>query len=228
MGDRLDAGQDAGDDDDERLDTDSEAKFEEVVEHLRAWTPEGTSSRAAPQRLQLYLEEQLNGDASSVWDQDIVERRRGSAEANLVINGEIGVKLVRSIGPTTVKSVRVTLGLLAERYNYVGIYWLDATSDTVDYRRSVERRASTTGLGLHGLAFVTDRRPAVRLDATQWAAPSLSSFRAGIGAAVFAAAGAGAIWWFLTHTSGFGQLLLVLVGGVFLGTLALGGFLATL
>lgn len=203
--------------------TDPRETFEAVVGHLRAWEPGAAGNRRAPQRLQAFLEARLNAGADTVWERDVVERQRGSVAADLAVNGEIGVKLVEEVGPSRASEVGVAVDLLGDRYNYVAVYWLDATPATADSRRSVERSVSAARVGVDGLAFVT--APGATAGTVE------TGGRPGLrGPVVATAAAVGAVslaWGAIVSTPGLGRALLLGTAGLFLGTLAVGAFVAT-
>jgi len=74
--------------------TDPVGTFETVVGLLERWEPGVTETGTAAGRLQRFLDRGLNDDDDGVLDRDVVERRRGSNEADVSVNGEIGIKLV--------------------------------------------------------------------------------------------------------------------------------------
>lgn len=215
----------ASDADGDREAADPAATFDAVVAHLDAWEPGEGSNRTAAQRLQSFLDRRLNAGSDSVWDRDVVERRRGSAAADITVNGEIGVTLVDEVRPKTVADVRVALSLLAEQYNFVAVYWLDATPETADYRRSVERGASAGRLGVDGLRFVAaDAGPSTAVGEVGVPGPRVRDV---VAVGSLAALGAGLVGYTIAQTGGLGRLLLVGTVVLFVGTLALGTFVAT-
>lgn len=194
--------------------------FDAVLDHLEAWES-AESAVDTVETLRRYLDHRLNSQAASLWDRDIVERQRGSSIGDLVVNGEIGVKVVGSVGPSTAKQVRLTLDLLAQRYNFVVVLWLDAASAEADYRRSIERASSAERLGIDGLAFVTHSSPDSEERVVVETGGLLSEFGLGLAVAGLGAAGAGAVLWTLGRLSGLGLVFLVVVASLFVGTIAL-------
>lgn len=106
--------------------SDPDATFAAVLELVQSWEPVSVSTATKAGHLCSYLEQGLNDDDSSVWERDIVEKRRGSMAADLVVNGEIGIKLVgktRSAGgrrperhsPPALRAVQLPRCLLAGR-----------------------------------------------------------------------------------------------------------------
>ena len=199
--------------------------FLAVVAALGAWEPAGSGTGTASRRVRSFLEARLNDGTDSPWERDVVERRRGSAAADLAVNGEIGVTLVDDVGPATAADLRVALPLLAERYNFVVVYWLDASAAAADYRRSVERGASADRLGVDDLRFVTAPEPTATAAPVEPFAPA-RELRGVAAVALLLALGVGAVGWSLLATTGFGRALLAGVAGLFAGTLALATFLA--
>jgi hypothetical protein len=205
--------------------SDPEGRFEAVVEELRAWEPGGSGNLAESGRARAFLDARLNEGTGSPWERDVVERRRGSTAADLSVNGEIGVVLVDDAGPATAADLRVALALLGERYNFVVVYWLDASPAGADYRRSVERGASAEQLHLAGLRFVTAPVPTRPGDGSHGALAALGELRGVALGLLLAALGVGAVWWALAATAGLGRSFLVGVAGLFVGTLALATYL---
>jgi hypothetical protein len=199
--------------------------FSNVVSGLSEWDPDEGGSHAETRRVRAFLEATLNEDSESPWERDIVERRRGSAAADLSVNGEIGVALVDDVGPSTAADLRVALPLLAERYNFIVVYWLDASSAGADYRRSVERGVSTDRLDVTGLRFVTARRPG-RTAATDDPLAPVAELRGLVTATLLLVFGIAVVGWALHATTGLGRTFLAGVAGLFVGTLALATFIA--
>ena len=131
------------------------ATFESITNLLERWETAGIDNQSGRAHLQQFLDDELNDETDSILDRDIVERHSGSNAADLSVNGEIGIKLVGEVRRSTVDQLNNTLSLLSDLYRFVAVYWLAPSSETDDYRRTVERTASKTGLGLKGLRFVT-------------------------------------------------------------------------
>lgn len=209
----------------ERADSSSpDATFAAVVDHLESWDlPRGHNTTAA-RHLRGHLDSELNDDDSAVWDRDIVERRRGSSSADLVINGEIGVKLVGRTGSVDHSDLTVVIRLLAERHNYLAIYWLDTSPAGTDYRRNVERGTSAAQLDLKQLQFVG--RPSSGPGPNE--PGRLAAGLAGAGRPLFIGAlsilGVGVAAWLFTHLSGLSRLFLFGIAGVFVLSMVLGAF----
>lgn len=189
--------------------------FEAVAGGVDAWRPE----RATGWGLQEHLDSLLNEGAEDVWERDIVEREPGSSHAEVVVNGEIVVTFAEAVGPSTVPDLRRSLSTLADRYNYIIVYWRDPDEEHRGYRRSVERSTSARRVGTRGLRFVT---PPVEsgADGDSLPLPSLSMVAAGL--VLFGAIPA--LLWLVAQTSGLARLLLLGVAGLFTGTLLFGSF----
>jgi hypothetical protein len=120
--------------------------------------------------------------------------------------------------------LNVTLRLLSERYNYLAVYWLDASSAGADYRRNLERRISTHWSEVKALRFV--ERPCGGSDPNDPGASTAGSPRR-VGlllAGSLAVVGSGLLTWLFTLTGGLARLFLSAVAGVFVLSLALGVF----
>jgi len=185
--------------------TDPVVTFESVVDLLEQWEPDVAETGTAAGRLQGFLDRGLNADADtdSVLDRDVVERRRGSNEADVSVNGEIGVKLVGEVRGATVDEVNVTLSLLSDWYSFVAVYWLDPSPEGADYRRTIERKASAPRLDLRGLAFVAGDSDDPD-DADRSAGPAgLVGLSAGVaGLVAMALAGVTVVGWSLVRVAG--------------------------
>jgi hypothetical protein len=199
-------------------DTGPAATFEAVVDHLDAWRPD----RATARTLRAYLDTRLNDGVETVWEREIVECDPGSTGADVTVNGEIAVTFVETVGPNTVPELRRSLSSLAERYNFLVVYWHDPDPDGRGYRRSVEQSTSARRLGTDGLAFVTAPVDETARPTTGGGLPVATS--TGLAVVVVAVA-VPLSGWVVVRTSGVAQLLLAGVGGLFLATLALGAFL---
>lgn len=204
--------------------SDPDETFAAVVDLLESWDSPGAHNTTVARHLRGHLDGELNDDDSPVWDRDIVERRRGSSSADLVVNGEVGIKLVGRTGSVNHSELTVVIQLLAERHNYLVIYWVDPSPAGADYRRSVERGVSAGQLGLKQLEFVG--RPSGRLGADEpdWSVVGL----AGVARPLFVGAlfvlGTGIAAWLFTHFSGLGRLFLFGTAGVLVLSVALGVF----
>lgn len=204
---------------------DPDAKFTTVVSCLEEWQHGGENQFAAPQRLRQYLDARLNADSESPWERDVVERRRGSQAADVVVNGEIGVKLVQSVRPSMVTDLRVALDLLGDQYNYVAVYWVEATASTADRRRTIERKTAASRFGLREVAFVTaERDTGTTVEGT--GERLTLDLRVVAAAAALAMLSVGLVARGAAEVGGLGVVLLAGAGGLFLGTFALGVFLA--
>jgi hypothetical protein len=207
---------------DDRSVADAPAKtFTTVIEELRAWEPAGRRSIAASERVRGYLDNRLNDPDESPWERDVVERRRGSTAADLSVNGEIGVMLVSRVGPVAAGELRVAIQLLAERYNYVVVYWLDGSPAGVDGRRSVKRSVSAARLDLDELEFVAAPSPAPTADRSLVGATFVAagSIRRAVPALIVSALAGVVLGWAAVATAGLGRAFLVGVAGLFAGTL---------
>jgi hypothetical protein len=197
---------------------DPAATFDAVVDHLDGWEPD----RATARGLREHLDGALNRGVETVWEREIVECDPGSTGPEVTVNGDIAVTFVETVGPNTVPELRRSLSSLAERYNFVVVYWHDPDPDGRGYRRSVEQSTSARRLDADGLAFVTPTLGTGERRSTGVGLPVAPS--TGLAAVVVAAA-VPAAWWLVVQTSGLAQFLLAGVGGLFVATLALGAFL---
>jgi hypothetical protein len=205
------------------------ATFETVVELLERWQSDEIDNESAPGRLQQVLERELNSETHSVLDRDVVERRRGSSPADVTVNGEIGITLIGEVRQSTIDEVTVELSLLADWYNFIVVYWLDPSPESIDYRRTIERRTSGARLGIRRLSFVTGE--AVDEEAASGSGPLFRpSALAGavlVGLVLSGVGiGAGFFGWTLTNLVGPSRLLLVGMAGLFIGVLAFGTMVA--
>lgn len=200
------------------------ATFESVVGLLECWQPDEVDNESAPGRLQRFLDRGLNSDSDGVFEQDVVERRRGSTPADISVNGEIGITLVGEVRQTTIDEVKVTLSLLADWYNFIAVYWLDPSPESIDYRRTIERQTSGPRLGIRRLSFITGGA------ADESSGTPVRAFRPStLGVAVLfvlALFGVAYLGWTVTSLAGPSRLLLVGMAGLFIGVLALGTVVA--
>jgi len=190
---------------DEAVSSSPDATFAAVVDLRRSWdTPAGHNTTAV-RHLRGYVDAGLNGGDSAVWDQDIVERRRGSSSADLVVNGEIGVKLVGRTGSADPGDLTVVIRLLAERHNYLVIYWLDTSPAGTDYRRNVERGTSAAKLDLKRLEFVG--RPSAESGSGEGRSlrVSLAGVKRPLFVGILSALGTGIVTWLFTQFSGLSR-----------------------
>ncbi len=207
--------------------SDPDATFVAVLDLVQSWEPVPVSTATKVGHLCSYLEQGLNDDDSPVWERDIVEKRRGSMAADLVVNGEIGLKLVGKTRSAGGDDLSVTLRLLSERYNYLVVYWLDASPAGADYRRNLERRISAHRSDVKALRFV--ERPCGESDPNDPGASTVGSPHP-VGlllAGSLAVVGSGLVTWLFTLTGGLARLFLSAVAGVFVLSLALGVFFVT-
>ncbi|WP_159899116.1 hypothetical protein [Salinirussus salinus] len=207
--------------------SDPDATFAAVVDLLESWDSPRTHNTTAARHLRDHLDRGLNDDDSPVWTRDIVERRRGSSSADLIINGEIGVKLVGRAGSADHSDLTVVLRLLAERHNYLAIYWLDTSPAETDHRRNVERGTSTTQLGLKQLEFV--RGPSAGSGPTEvgWSRVGLAGVGRPLFVGLLSVLGAGIATWLFVRSSGLSRAFLFVTAGVFLLSVVLGVFLTS-
>jgi hypothetical protein len=138
-----------------------ESTFHDVTELLDGWSPDPEDRGIEVSRgVRDMLDGGLNADATSRWDRDIVERRRGALAADVTVNGEIAVAILGSARMAAVSSIRSRLSLLGDRYNYLVVYWRDAADDDGDARRLIERRTTARSLGVEAVSFVGATEPA--------------------------------------------------------------------
>lgn len=123
------------------------ATFGAVVGLLRRWQPDEGDNESAPGRLQRFLDRGLNSNGDNVFEQDVVERRRGSAPANISVDSEIAITLVDEARQTTIDKMNVTLSLLADWYNFIAAYWLDPLPESIDHQRTIERQTIESPTG---------------------------------------------------------------------------------
>lgn len=193
------------------------ATFEAVADHVDTWRPE----RATGRGLREYLNARLNEGVENVWERDVVEGEPGSSRVEVVVNGEIAVAFAEPVGPSTVPELRRSLSALADRYNYLVVYWRDPNEEHRGYRRSVERSTSARRLGTRGLRFVT---PPAEAAASGDSFPSPPWSVVAVGLVLFCAVPASL--WLVVQTTGFARLLLLSAAGLFTGTLMFGAFVA--
>lgn len=151
-------------------DGDPESKFRDVTALLDDWSPDPDDRGIEVSRgVREMLDGELNGGASSRWDRDIVERRRGALAADVTVNGEIAVAILGTARMAAVSSIRSRLALLGDRYNYLVVYWRDAVTEDGDARRLIERRATARSLGVEDVSFVGPEPPgAAAGEGTGW------------------------------------------------------------
>ncbi|MFC7175894.1 hypothetical protein [Halosegnis marinus] len=194
--------------------------FERVVASLRAWEPSpGTTGGARAVRAR--LDADLNADAGTPWERAVVERTRGSLVGDVVVDGAVGVVLLDA---AHVPSVTARLGVLADHFEYLVVYWWATDPAGADARRTVERYHSANELGLSGLAYVSRPAPAsATTEGRSLAGPVALAAGAGATALLCAATvavGAGAVGPLASDALARG--LLAATGALFLGTLGLG------
>jgi hypothetical protein len=204
--------------------------FETVVELLERWQSEEVDNESAPGRLQQVLERELNDETDGVLDRDVVERRRRASPADVTVNGEIGITLIGEVRQSTIDEVTVELSLLADWYNFIIVYWLDPSPESIDYRRTIERRTSGARLGIRRLSFVTGEGAEGEEAASGSGGPFRPSTLAGgvlVGLVLSGVGiGMGYLGWTLTNLGGPSRLLLIGVAGLFIGVLAFGTMIA--
>jgi len=138
-----------------------ESTFHDITELLDGWSPDPEDRGIEVSRgVRDMLDDGLNAGATSRWDRDIVERRRGALAADVTVNGEIAVAILGSARIAAVSSIRSRLSLLGDRYNYLVVYWRDAAEDDGDARRLIERRTTARSLGVEAVSFVGAAEPA--------------------------------------------------------------------
>jgi hypothetical protein len=178
-------------------DGDPESKFRDVTALLDDWSPDPDDRGIEVSRgVREMLDGELNGGASSRWDRDIVERRRGALAADVTVNGEIAVAILGTARMAAVSSIRSRLALLGDRYNYLVVYWRDTADDDGDARRVIERRATARSLGVDEVSFVSAGTPGPDGPGDSGSFPT-----AGIAAGALATAGALGLALFLSATS---------------------------
>lgn len=198
----------------------SDETFERVATSLREWKPSSGAAGGA-RAVCARLESDLNADAETPWERAVVERTRGSLVGDVVVDGAVGVVLLDA---AHVPSVAARLGVLADHFEYLVVYWWATDAADEDARRTVERHYSADELGLSGLAYVSRPMSSTTADG----GPSLvgpAVLALGIvGLALLSAAavtvGAGPIEQLTSDL--FARTLLVATGVLFLGSLGLG------
>lgn len=194
--------------------------FQRVAASLREWEPSSGAAGGA-RAVCARLEADLNADAETPWERAVVERTRGSLVGDVVVDGAVGIVLLDA---AHVPSVVARLGVLADHFEYLVVYWWATDATDEDARRTVERHYSADELGLSGLAYVSRPMSSSTSDGGRsLAGPAI--LVAGIGTMVLLSAaavtvGAGAIAPLTSDM--FARTLLAATGVLFIGSLGLG------
>ncbi len=108
----------------------------------------------------------------------------------------------------------VVIRLLSKQYNYLVIYWLDASPVEADYRRNVERKLSAAQLGIKDLRFVTAPSGASGPTPPAQSAVGGPGLRRPLFAGGLSVLGAGIAGLLVTHFSELSQLFVFGIAGV--------------
>lgn len=157
--------------------TDAEV-FADLTAVVRTWT-DGASRPAehVPQHLGAYVEERLNEDAEDVWERDVVERPALPSAADIVVNGAIGIVVVREFGPTRPQALKGRLGGYTEQYEFLLFYVHELSPRDASRWRTTQERVLSGRTDVRDLEVVTRERPEARQSGTrsasQWRSPAV-------------------------------------------------------
>ncbi|MFC4406341.1 hypothetical protein [Haloarchaeobius iranensis] len=139
------------------------ATFESVVESVRSWANRDSSPDGDPvRRLQEKLERDLNAEAETPWEEDVVALGTQSGGCEIVVNGAIGIRFVTDFNRGRMRRFDHRLPAQSDRYNYLLVYLHELPPRFQDGWRVRQRKFSAPRLGLRDFAFVV--RPRTRGD----------------------------------------------------------------
>jgi hypothetical protein len=142
-----------------RSDERSREAYERTVAAIDAWTVDSFGHGPLTEQARAALDRALNADADSPWNRDIVERGYATGDVDLVVNGNIGVVLVRQFTQGEATNVGRDLLSHANVYDYLVVYLHGIPRRHADRWRLLENRQTATGHALDGVAFVHAPRP---------------------------------------------------------------------
>jgi len=129
--------------------------FASVARSLRTWAerdglPDGNPVR----RLRQHIERELNADAETAWEEDVVTLGTQSGGCEIVVNGAIGIRFVTDFNRGRMQRFDHRLPGQSDRYNYVLVYLHELPPRYQDSWRVRQRKFSAPRLGLRDFAFV--------------------------------------------------------------------------
>jgi hypothetical protein len=103
---------------------DADRTFEAVVRAVQTWRDwnADVTVRRVPYAIKRALDEELNADAESVWERNVVELPSGKNTCDVVVNGAIGVVVIRSLSYNTITEFRQRLRVLSQQYTHLLLF----------------------------------------------------------------------------------------------------------
>lgn len=128
--------------------------FERVVDVVDRWTVASFGHGPLTDQARVALDRALNRDNVSPWDRDIVERGYAMGDVDLVVNGNIGIVVVRQFSQGGATNLGRDIVGYAAAYDYLLVYLHGIARKHADRWRVVERHHVATRHGFEAIEFV--------------------------------------------------------------------------
>ena len=132
----------------------SEDTFERVVETVDGWTSDTFGYGSVTRGAQRALDRALNAGTASPWERDIVERGYACGDLDLVVNGTIGVVVVRQFTQGEATNFNWSIRSHARAYDYLVVYLHGIPRRHSDRWRHVAHKQTARRLGVEAIEFV--------------------------------------------------------------------------
>lgn len=123
-------------------DGDADRTFETVLSTVEGWRDRNADAtvRRVPHALKRTLDRELNADAESAWERDVVEIPSGQSTCDVVVNGAIGVEIVRGLNTNTTSEFRQRLRVLSQQYTHLLLFAYRLPREDIDQWRMLVKR----------------------------------------------------------------------------------------
>ncbi|MFQ3293516.1 MAG: hypothetical protein ACI8VE_000579 [Natrialbaceae archaeon] len=130
--------------------------FETILKAIEGWRnrTDQTTVRQVSQALKRTLERELNGDAETEWEKDVIETPHGQSTSDIVINGAIGVGIVRDLNTNTASEFRQRLRGLCQQYTHLLLFAYQLPSEDIDQWRMLAKGLQASNVGVERVATV--------------------------------------------------------------------------
>lgn len=134
---------------------DPDETFRIATEIVEKWLSRShdTHTRASDS-LSRIIDDELNGGDVSPWDRDVIETRSGQDCCDVVINGAIGIKVVRGMTFDSISAFTQKLHILATQHTHLILVGYRLPRENIDSWRITATRVEPGDIGVDRFATV--------------------------------------------------------------------------
>lgn len=129
---------------------DADRTYETVQMAVERWRKRTDHStvRKVPQALKRTIERELNDDTETEWERDVVETTSGQSTCDIIVNGAIGVEIVRDLNTNTTSEFRQRLRVLSQQYTHLLLFAYRLPREDIDQWRMLAKRLQPRDVGV--------------------------------------------------------------------------------